>query len=178
MEKEKQYDVSKTSEEMAYKVYIDNHRANVKDAYAAHGTKIGAILGLSIGDMQTLHTLVETHDESKFSKEEFEGYRQYFYPAPGETKDHDAFQKAWEHHYRCNRHHYEGWVVAGVPTLMDPIYVAEMILDWEAMSRNFGGNPLDWYQKNKDKIVLNGATRTAVERVLKAVYQPGSNLKK
>ena len=60
---------------------------------------------------------------------------------------------------------------------MDPIYIAEMILDWEAMSRHFGGNPLNWYEKNRETIILHPDTKKEVLQVLHTVYYPGENLK-
>lgn len=173
----KNHELDVLKESRLYKAYIDNHRANVKTAYDVNGIAIGKALGLSIADMKQLKKQIEDHDISKYWDEEFEGYRQYFYPVPGETKDKEKFDIAWKHHYTYNRHHYEAWLVNGQPTVMDPVYLAEMILDWEAMSRHFGGNPLDWYEKNKETITLHPITKKDVEQVLHAVYHPGENLK-
>lgn len=53
------------------------------------------------------------HDASKFSVEEFEGYRKFFNPADGESKEDAKIEmgKAWLHHMNENKHHPEYWIL-------------------------------------------------------------------
>jgi hypothetical protein len=49
---------------------------------------------------------------------------------------------------------------------MSKLNIAEMLLDWIAMSMKFKNNPADWYKENKDRIVLHKETRSQVELTL------------
>ena len=167
----------KMEEEKQYFDYITKHIDNVKESFKVNGMRIGHLLGLSVEDFETLGHNVEKHDESKFSEEEFEPYRQYFYPTKDEVKNADKFTEGWIHHFQNNPHHPEYWVRNGTTEEMSKVYIAEMILDWEAMSRNFGGNPLKWYKENRDRIPLNEKTRFIVKAVLTRVYHEDDNLK-
>jgi len=166
----------KTDEDQKYFDYIIKHIDNVKASFKANGRKISVALALSEDEHELLKQNVEHHDESKFSKEEFHPYRQFFYTRANETKDRVIFADAWIHHFRNNKHHPEYWVQDGTTKEMPKIYIAEMILDWEAMSRNFGGNPLKWYLDNTDKMPFNETTRRIVEFVLPRVYHIDDNL--
>ena len=129
-------------EEEAYLAYIDEHRKNVYTAFMRFG------------------------DNSKYSGEEFEGYRQWFYPKEGEEKNKDVFDKAWKHHYEHNSHHWEYHLTNGKPKPMSKLNIAEMILDWIAMSIKFKNSPLEWYKENKDRINLEKRSRDQVESIL------------
>ena len=90
-----------------------------------------------------------THDLSKFLPCEFIPYARYFYI--DKEKYEDDFEKAWIHHYRYNKHHWNYWGYCWVntrdfnfrikmdnPAEMKDKYIRQMICDWKAMSRKFG----------------------------------------
>ena len=104
---------------------------------------------------------VKCHDLTKLSEYEFSQYRRKFYPTKLEKQsvlrdviDHQ-FQDAWKHHYTYNDHHWENWTQK---LDYDPyekgIDCAHMVIDWLAMSYEFGDTPRGYYEKNKDKIKL------------------------
>jgi hypothetical protein len=45
-------------------------------------------------------------------------------------------------------------------------YIMQMIADWRAMSRKFGGDVEEYYSKNKDKMILHTRTIKIIEREL------------
>ena len=153
-------------EEKAYLDYIDKHRNYVYTAFLRFGQKICLALSLVHGEYDTLRRCVSNHDNSKYDPEEFEGYRQFFYPKEGEEKNMDWFRKAWHHHYGVNSHHWEHYLTSDGPQEMPKLDVAEMLLDWIAMSMNFKNSPVVWYNQNKDKIEFHKKTRDQVEQVL------------
>lgn len=109
---------------------------------------------------------VKNHDISKITKEEFIAYRESFYPTDLEDKQQKenelhknnvkkSFDKAWKHHYRNNMHHWEGWTNHAFYHPYAPtIHCAHMVIDWLAMSYEFGDTPREYYEKNKEKIRL------------------------
>lgn len=136
-----------------YVRYISDHRNNVKSAFNQMKINCEDILRRYQIPIYKLRILVEEHDISKYGKEEFEPYRQRFYPCDGEVYDEKAFEEAWKHHYTNNKHHWNYWV--DMSEDMPPIYVAEMTLDWIAMSMYKGGDAIEWYEQNKKKIKIS-----------------------
>ena len=167
-----------TPEEKMYDQYIRNHIKNVKDAFDERAMMLQRVLGLSHAEMEELIGRVEVHDQSKFSNEEFPAYQRYFYPAAGESQDDLGFAEAWAHHYTVNDHHPEHWVVNNIPQPMSKTAIAEMLLDWEAMSYNFGGNPRQYFRDSKKSIGLHPETNQIVVRALNILYNEDDNLKK
>ena len=166
-----------TNEETQYMKYIKDHISRVKKSFDERGPMLQRVMNLTHEEMSDLAARVAKHDDSKFSNEEFPQYRNWFYPAENEMKNDSDFAKAWEHHYKTNDHHPEYWVVNGVANEMSRVAVAEMILDWEAMSRTFGGNPRSWYATSKSKFVFNPKTEFLVDRALNILYREDDNLK-
>lgn len=166
-----------TPEEELYAAYVKDHIAKVQKSFNERGHMLGRVLQLSHDDMSELAKRVAEHDQSKWSVDEFPQYRNYFYPAQGEVKIDEQFAAAWKHHYETNDHHPEHWVINGVATDMSILAIAEMILDWEAMSRNFGGNPRVWFRDSKNKFNISVATEVIVSRALSILYTEDLNLK-
>lgn len=156
-------------EDEAYLAYIDAHRKNVFTAFCRFGQQICLCLSLVGPAYKQLRACVSRHDLSKYENREFGQYRQFFFPADGEEKDKALFDRGWQHHYQNNRHHWEFWLENGKPKPMDKLAIAEMILDWVAMSIHFKTNPLIWYNQNKHKIVFEKRTRETVETVLQVL---------
>ena len=163
-----------TKEEKDYVEYIGKHIANVRKSYDARERYITLALNLSEKEREELRDRILVHDKSKYSKEEWEGYRQWFHTAPGETKNKEMFDKAWEHHCSVNDHHPEYWKGKD----MSKVAIAELICDWEAMSRNFGGNPLEYLYRDKNKKeTMSENTYKILEQALKSIYDINMNLK-
>jgi len=134
-----------------------------------------------------LHAI--THDLSKLNPKEFIPYAEWFYGYHGikleKEYNHEQlnngmscisnnyleckrnFDKAWEHHYQNNHHHWDYWLdEKGVPQRMDSKYLNQMICDWEAMSLKFGGFAQEYYLNNYCKIKLEYNTRLLLEIML------------
>ena len=129
-----------------------------------------------------------THDLSKFSLAEWTPYVNQFYNRDGTLKkgirddtgyyDPSAqpipFQLAWIHHQR-NKHHWQSWISIGdsgrlSATPIPEVYIREMIADWIGAGLVEGkSNPIGWYAKNGDKMILHPETRKMLESLLEAL---------
>lgn len=115
-----------------------------------------------------------THDLSKFRPSEFIPYARYFYI--DKKRYQEAFDKAWELHYKRNKHHpeYAKTVLICIPgskpyeryedmALND---IREMICDLKAMSRKFGGSAQEYYLKNYHEFDMSLGTRRTLDYLL------------
>lgn len=166
-----------TPMEKQYQNYVNNHIAAVKRSFDERAPLLRRVLMMTDAEMSELIGRVADHDLSKFSVNEFPQYRMYFYPDEHESKADANFAEAWEHHYTHNDHHPEYWIKNGIPMEMSKTAIAEMILDWEAMSRNFGGNPRTWFETAKKSIPMHPKTEAVVTRALGILYTEDMNLK-
>lgn len=146
-----------------YKDYIEEHIKNTKKAWDLVQPKLKGEFALSEKTKNTVETLIKSHDASKYSEEEFEPYRQYFYPENDKEKNREIFDKAWQHHYGTNKHHWEHWNGEKIPL----VYILELLCDWKAMSLKFGDTPLDYYNKNKGKMKIHPETKQTLEKWIK-----------
>jgi hypothetical protein len=116
------------------------------------------------------------HDLSKFLPSEWFAYAEWFYGGYGcrfnggmfwQHIEHDKckerFDLAWLLHLHRNPHHWQFWVCNSLP--MPEKYAKEMIADWKGAGRaqGHGNDLLDWYAKNKGKMILHRETRKFVE---------------
>lgn len=167
--------------EREYKAYIDNHIANVQKAwkqfkenkkvkeYLQSFTDVGALKVI----YENLDIQMTVHDASKFSEEEWEPYRMHWHSLNEEEKIQStaAYEKAWEHHYMNNPHHWDYWAATGKNS-MPLTYCIEMWCDWIAMSMAKGGNAYDWFkgELSKGEIELGEKQQKWTENVLKIFY--------
>lgn len=119
------------------------------------------------------------HDLSKFSSVEFvRSARRYCGDPVEQLRATDPYKWAWLHHQRTNKHHWGYWVVYipipdqnynevwGCLPIPDR-YRREMLADWIGSGKTFGSsNPAEWYEKNKDKMLLHPDTRAWIEEQL------------
>ena len=156
--------VYKTKEESieAYIDYVNNHVKCVQKAFTLYGRMICEEYSKTIPNVISLlgwnylHdriiAQIYTHDESKYSAEEFDAYRAYFYPTEEDLKDKDKieeeFDLAWKHHYQNNKHHPEFWQIKiddKYINLMPAGYFVEMICDWIGVSMAQKSSVYDWW---------------------------------
>lgn len=155
-----------TDKESEYMSYIAEHIRNVNKAFEMFGKELKKFL---VFELERLEIRARCHDASKLSEYEFGGYRRNFYPDAGEIPSNESFERAWLHHYRFNPHHPEFHndftQKAGFP--MPDIDIAEMFIDWCAMSMKFGGRPDIWF-KNKGRYTfhLNKKTEEKIFDIL------------
>ena len=94
---------------------------------------------------------IEKHDLSKFSKEEFIPYMNYFYGSGKED-----FLAAWKHHIEHNPHHWENWTAIKEERFPNEqlCHCVCMVVDWMAMGMVKGDTAEQYYARNKHKIDL------------------------
>ena len=164
--------------ENEYKEYIDNHRRNVQkslDTMKSNNECMDLIIKYTLINREILINIIDdiikSHDLSKYKEEEFDAYRKNFYPLNDEEKELNklAFDKAWKHHYENNLHHWDYWHECGIPDNMSPIFVVEMVCDWEAMGYKFGNTSKQWYEKNKNNIHLGEKQRMFAEEIMNII---------
>ncbi len=115
-------------------------------------------------DPEDFMELIEEHDESKFSEEEFEPYAQKWFGDGIKTLEYD---EAWKHHWMNNEHHPEYWLGEDMPY----IYILEMICDWGSFSIDKGdlGELSDFYYnkaKEDPEKNLSDNTKVIIEEIL------------
>jgi len=143
-----------------YFKYIIRHKWFVMIA----SQKIGASLWLAL-----------IHDASKFLPSEWMPYANTFYKSDG-SKQYDetpAFNVAWLKHQHRNPHHWQHWILRmdSGNTVAQEIpmrYVLEMVADWMGAGRAITGKweSAEWYEKNRDKIVLHEKTRKLIDGII------------
>ena len=122
----------------------------------------------------------ENHDESKFSKDEYDAYDAYFYGGNRSYAVEKAFDLAWLHHQHNNPHHWQYWcLVDDDPSphssraLDMPLeYIYEMIADWWSFSwkNNNLMTIFSWYDEHYDYIQLSKTTRITVDMILTSMF--------
>jgi hypothetical protein len=156
-----------------YLRYVVRHKWFVYQA----GRKLG------LGRRQLL-----VHDLSKFSRAEWGPYVRWFMDPPGPNKTwhqqakdfrHDAeaqrrkaaFDRAWEHHWSNNPHHWEWWAKRSIggscPSEMTDGCRREMLADWRGAGLAQGKpDTRAWYEANKGRMQLHPETRAWIESAL------------
>lgn len=166
-----------------YTEYLNTHIENVKKAF---NDNIDIFMThFSKNDVDLARENIKSHDKSKFSLEEFDGYLDKFYPSKyyrisDETAININYDMAWLHHYTHNLHHPEYWVFIDSnpktePSLrlmeMSPEYLIEMICDWESFSYTGKGTAYEFYHKvDRKEGLLHPSTRRKLEEVLEDMY--------
>lgn len=118
-------------------------------------------------DINLFDEMINEHDNSKFSEEEFEPYAQKWFGDGIKTLE---YEEAWKHHWTHNEHHPEFWLGEDMPL----IYILEMICDWGSFSVEKGDYQelIDFYydkaRDDKDKM-LSDNTKEIVEEILNKI---------
>lgn len=157
-----------------YNAYLMKHVNGVKKAWRE--ILYPSILTESDEDVESITNvadLVDNHDRSKYQKDEYEAYLNYFYPDRNNKKDSKAFDMAWLLHQKRNPHHWQYWCLIKdegevVPMDMPFEYICEMLCDWSSFQFVFDPKSTanKWYSDNKKKMTLSDNTRKKVERLL------------
>ncbi|MHC1722481.1 MAG: DUF5662 family protein [Aminipila sp.] len=152
-----------------YHDYIDEHRANVKQAWLTLKPKINhGTFWVADEEINDLELNIERHDAIKYEDIEFKAYRNKYYPAEGEKIDETAFQYAWLHHQNHCPHHLEYWHLRQgnnvIALDMPLIFVLECLLDWQAMGIKFANSALWYWNENKDHLIVSKNTYNLFEK--------------
>ena len=159
-----------------YAKYIREHTNNVKKAYRWMRKYIPEIFLNWKERIKTDFTVMK-HDLSKWSGKEFTPYSKHFKGSEREkAESQEAFQNAWNHHQKVNKHHWQYWVLIdkdGHPQAMDMPFenIVEMIADWWSFSWKTGKleEIFGWYAANKPKMILSTKTSATVEMILNKI---------
>lgn len=174
-----------------YEQYLTTHIANVQKSYQWLKDNLPEVLDEDNYFEETayygeLDEIIKNHDKSKYTKIpdaenyyeltlEYDAYANYFYGE--QTKEvNEAFNKAWLAHIHANPHHWQHWMLQndedGLILLDIPyVFVIEMICDWWAFSWKAENlyEIFNWYEKNKNGILLSDNTRTTLEDTLSKI---------
>lgn len=187
--------IERNKKEQEYLDYIKEHISLVKKAYDMYMVPLldMTVITPKIADDALKSAIIkvgetiDTHDASKFSDSEFDGYRAKWYPTQVELQAGDEYNKkvderydeAWKHHYQTNAHHPAYWYdfeneVARDATLEA---IVEMICDWEAMSLKFNTNTLEWYENKAidEKKCFSANTKAIVDELMYNVLHKPQN---
>jgi len=155
--------------EREYKKYIEEHKENIRDAFVELST-CPDLDWLITADLSCkLYQRILIHDDSKYSDEEFCAYRLYYYPTDKYEKILGSLviDKAFEHHYQTNRHHWQARQYDEDELTEEYILdCLENICDWLAMGYKFNDRPIQYYNKIKEQIKLPVSQRIFMERVM------------
>lgn len=147
------------------KKYIEEHKDNVRQfAEWLRGQLPEIFEGV---DLDAFNELIQEHDDSKFSEEEFEPYAQKWFNNSGKTPE---YEEAWKHHWMNNEHHPEFWLGEDMPY----IYILEMICDWGSFSMKSGNleELSDFYftkAKDDEEKNISENTKIIIEEILEKI---------
>lgn len=158
-----------------YDEYLKKHITGVKRSYEWIKRHLPDILLVDEINRERMDYIIEFHDASKYSVEEYIPYDIHFY---GDTKTEQSehqYQKAWLRHLHNNPHHWQHWILIndnpeeGKICLQMPYeYVIEMICDWWSFSWNSGKltEIFNWYNEHKNNIDVHEETRRQINYIL------------
>lgn len=118
-----------------------------------------------------------THDLSKFLPSEWGPYVRAFYQPDGSrrprSKNSVEFDLAWNAHQKRNPHHWQYFLLRRddgevIALWMPEEFAREMVADWIGAGRAITGKDdvSEWFEKNREKIVLHPMTRSLVEQLI------------
>jgi len=158
---------------MQYDAYLKKHTEGVRRAFESIMLPLLREENISQEEVDHIQGIIEMHDKSKYGQEEFPAYRDYFYDPEHNSRSSEAFNLAWMHHQNHNPHHWQYWCLINdvdepqVQALdMPKAYVVEMLCDWQSAGNHYGNTAYDWYEKQKDKMILSENTRKLVEKYI------------
>lgn len=159
-----------------YDNYLKEHIGNVEKGY--EWMKKHLPKEIFDGVVENDEWNLGLHDLSKYGKDEYEAYDNYFYSGnKDDVRVKDAFNKAWLHHIHNNPHHWQYWVLIEddpengedyICIEMPKNYIIEMVCDWWAFSWKSKSiyEIFDWYKEHFTRIKLHEKSREYVELVL------------
>ena len=148
-----------------YKSYVLEHKERVQEFSSWLKTNCPSLF--DDVDLDEFDAIIEEHDDSKFSEEEFEPYAQKWF---GDKKKSFEYEEAWKHHWMNNEHHPEYWLGEDMPY----IYILEMICDWGSFSiakEDFNELSDFYFNKAKDDPDknLSDATKEIIEDIISKI---------
>lgn len=160
-------------QEERYMRYVQKHRIRMADAYKEMLT-CPEVMNLGNEVLIMLKQRVVFHDITKFKAEEFDAYRKNFFPISKKEKEDNLenFEKAWQHHYDNNSHHWQHRRHSTEFNKNDPeqvVNVLENVCDWLAVGYTYKNRPYQYYEKHKEKIELCPEEKEFFEYIIYSV---------
>ena len=160
-------------QEERYMRYVQKHRIRMADAYKEMLT-CPEVMNLGNEVLIMLKQRVVFHDITKFKAEEFDAYRKNFFPISKKEKEDNLenFEKAWQHHYDNNLHHWQHRRYNTEFNKNDPeqvVNVLENVCDWLAVGYTYKNRPYQYYEKHKEKIELCPEEKEFFEYIIYSV---------
>ena len=157
-------------QEERYMRYIMKHRRNMADAYKEM-TSYPEILELGNEILIMLKQRVVFHDITKLMNDEFDAYRKHFFPINKKEKENNLenFNRAWQHHYDVNSHHWQHRRHKTDFDKKDPVQVVDVlenVCDWLAVGYTYKNRPFQYYEKHKNVIELCPAEKEFFEYII------------
>lgn len=175
-----------------YEEYLFQHIGNVQKGYKWLKDNLPELLDEHNYCDETayygsLDDIIARHDSSKRTKLpdadnyydlkcEYDAYADYFYGEEKTQEVKEAFDKAWLAHIHANPHHWQHWMLQndedGLQLLDMPyVFIVEMFCDHWSFSWVSGNlyGIFDWYEKNKNGMLLSDSSRKKYENILNKV---------
>ena len=160
-----------------YDEYIKNHKNNVAKAFTWLKKYLFDMFDKDVWHDAEFNT-VYGHDMSKYEKDEYEAYDEYFYGGNKSYDVVDKFNRAWLLHIHRNPHHWQYWILknddpskSDILIDMPDCYIIEMVCDWWSFSWNKKDlyEIFKWYDNRKHHMQLSDYTRKKVEDILSEI---------
>lgn len=166
-----------------YDRYLEEHIGNVKKGFKWLQENLPELFEFEHWYIDSMEDIINNHDKSKYSAEEYEAYDNYFYGINGRSYEMvEEFKIAWLHHIHNNPHHWQHWILVnddGPIDILDMpyVYIIEMICDWWSFGwlKNDPYELFDWYDSKKYRIQLSNNTRDQVETILSKIKEKLDN---
>jgi len=125
------------------------------------------------------------HDLSKLSPIEFFSSAKYFVGSSSpiaKEKSAIGYSKAWQHHKGRNTHHWQYWLdeeCGSIYAIKLPIKdLIELVCDWIGAEKAYlpvwnEQEPLNYYNKQKDLMILHPETRALLEDIFISIATDG-----
>ena len=163
--------IKKHQKRKEYRKYIYKHKQNILRAfYEMTQCKDLEWIIKDPAILEPLWIRALEHDDSKYDIEEFEAYRKHYFPINKKEFENNEqeYLKAWEHHKKCNDHHWQSrinWKDEDF-NIKTELACLENLMDWLAVGYEFGNRPVDYYEKNKDNINLPKLQKDFLEKCI------------
>lgn len=156
-----------------YDDYLEEHTSNVAKAFKIlYEVLTSEWFEKHNIDLNYMNLVIGSHDQSKFSGEEYSAYDDYFYSGQSSEDINKEFDYAWLHHIHTNPHHWQFWILRNddgtIKSLdMPGMYIIEMICDWMSFSIK-KGRPSEWieFYRSNDNILVSDNTRSIIEDII------------
>lgn len=121
--------------------------------------------------------LLDSHDRSKYTKEELEGYVSFYFPSENAEERETDFKKfvmAHHHHIHNNPHHIEYWFgvheEGGLTPLEIPdLHIVHILANWVGKCNFNQDNFKDWVDKYFHKFLIEEETKKKLLECIKII---------